>query len=145
MTTGLRSIPAVLQIAVIASFLMSGCNEIKPGATNAACSTTGTAQIEIFDGSMERVCGCTEPANVTFGTSGLQCTVTRGTTLVFLFPSIQTTHQVAIPYFGTSGWAGQVRTSAGGLNQSDQVQLNSSGTFQFSDNYAGLSGTIIVQ
>ena len=135
----------VLQLFGIAALFLSGCDELKPGASSVACASNGTAQIQIFDAGMERVCGCAEAANTSVGTSGgLQCTVPSGTTLTFYYPGIQNSHQVAIPYYG-SGWAGQVRSASTSLNQSDSLLLNSTGTFTFRDNYTGIAGTLIVQ
>ena len=142
MNTGTKLIRAIMQIIVIAPLLLTSCGEVKAGSSAAACTSTTTAQIEVFDGAVERMCGCAESANTTFGQSGLVCTIPRGTTLVFLFPSIQNQHQVGIQ--GMS-WSGANRSSAGGLNQADSVVMGSSGTFTFNDGYANLSGTIIVQ
>ena len=130
------------QVIVIAVICLQACGLKNTESTGTACST-GTAIIQIMDGSMKRVCGCTEASNQIF-TSGLNltCTVSAGTQLYIQFVSIATTHQISLPPYGTT----LVRnpTSTGAV-QTDVFNLNNTGTFNFTDVYStSFTGTIVV-
>lgn len=128
------------QIAVMIGFFAQSCGQVSTSSPSTVC-TAGTAQIQIYDGFLRRACGCVEPSGQTY-TSGLQCTVSAGTQMYFVFISISTTHQIAIPPLGTT----QVRNANPNSSlQTDVIPLNQTGTFTFQDvYYPSLSGTIIV-
>jgi hypothetical protein len=83
-----------LRVTAISLLLLSACGPEKDypqrAKSEAACNT-GVAQIAVYDGVLENLCGCQEPrATGTFTT----CTVAAGTAVVFYFPLTKTRHQI---------------------------------------------------
>ncbi len=124
-------------VALLFMIGISGCDGISTKGSNSGCST-GAAHLNIYDGQMARVCGCTEGAG-TFNTSGaLNCTVKVGTTVYFYFIGISTTHYISstIGNTQTVSPTDSVKTAA--------LVMNQTGTINFFDSGSGLSGTFTV-
>jgi hypothetical protein len=131
----------VLQAAVMTAFFSSSCGW-SPNPTPALSCAAQTAEIKVYDGGMQRGCGCSEGSSgvVTSGQT-LNCTVPVGTTVFFLYPGIAQTHQITI----VGQFSFQPRSGGSGVTQSDGWKFNSSGSFTFSDAFTSIGGTIIVQ
>ena len=133
--------PLLLQLSVMASFFLASCG-ISPTPTPSTTCDSGTAQIAVYDGGMQRICGCTE------GTSGvvvsgqtLTCTVSVGTTVFYLYQGIAQSHQVSIS--GQTTFV--VRSGGSGVTQTDGWRFTSTGSFTFVDTFTNIGGTIVVQ
>ncbi len=127
-------------IGLIALF-SAGCGIIKPATTT--CNA-GTAQINVFDGSMSRGCGCAEGSGGSFTNQSLICTVSEGTRMYFQYTNINVAHNITFSSFGY-GPLHQDPSSSGNSNPTDAITLNSTGTVTFVDSSDGVGGTIISQ
>jgi hypothetical protein len=122
--------------------LFSGaCLDVSTTGTAGSTCTADTAQIQVSDGQMIRLCGCAEAANQNFSNgSSLQCTVPAGTRIFFNFVDISTAREFTVqqiqpcPLFEPSS-----------ENQTCVVQMNFTGTFTFTDLYSNATGQLIVQ
>lgn len=132
-----------LQLIAMTMFFGSSCG-LKPGATGLASCATGTAEIQVYDAGMRRVCGCAEASNVAFAPGqNLTCTVNVNTRLFVNFVGISSRQaQILV---SLTPWATTVRSPAPGQVQTDVIYLNSTGTFTFLDpNVPNMTGTLIV-
>jgi hypothetical protein len=128
-------------VAIFAFMGLLGCEGISTKPVSNACSTAKTASINIYDGQMSRVCGCTEGVGTFNSPSSLQCTVKIGTAIYFNFVDISNSHQITIntsPVQATQpiDQSSSVKTSA--------LVLNQAGTFTFMDNFNAIGGSFIV-
>ncbi len=128
------------QLSVMALVFLASCGISPTPAPSATCSAT-SAEIAVYDGGMQRMCGCAEGMSgvVTSGQT-LVCTVSAGTSVFFRYPGIAQSHQVVI----TGQTTFPVRSAGSGVTQSDAWTFNSSGSFTFSDSFTSIGGTIIV-
>jgi hypothetical protein len=132
--------PLLLQASVMASVFLMSCG-ISPNPVPAASCQARTAEIAVYDGGMQRMCGCAEGMSGVFTSGqGLVCTISAGTTVFFRYPGIAQSHQVSI--IGQISF--QPRSGGSGVTQSDAWLFNSSGSFTFSDSFTSIGGTIIV-
>ena len=133
--------PFLLQPFVMVSVFLASCGITTTPTPSASCAAS-SAEIAVYDGGMQRMCGCAEGGSgvVTSGQT-LVCTVPAGTSVFFRYPGIAQSHQVVISGQTTF----PVRSSGSGVTQSDAWTFNSSGTFTFSDSFTSIGGTIIVQ
>lgn len=128
-------------IGIVALFLIVGtlgCNGISTQGTASSCEA-GTAQIIVYEGSMKRVCGCTEGAGVFSQPSSLTCTVSLNTAVYFYFVGITNSHQITVTNIGTTqpiDASSNVKTAA--------LVMNQSGTFAFQDIFNGIGGSFVV-
>jgi hypothetical protein len=131
----------LLQPFVMVSVFLASCGITATPTPSASC-TASSAEIAVYDGGMQRMCGCAEGMSgvITSGQT-LVCTVPAGTRVFFRYPGIALSHQVAISGQTTF----PLRTGGSGVTQSDAWTFNSSGAFTFSDTFTSIGGTIIVQ
>ena len=130
----------VLQLSVMALVFLAS-RGLNPTPVPATTCRSGTAEIAVYDGGMQRMCGCAEGGSGVFTSGqGLVCTVSAGTTVFFRYPGIALDHQISI--IGQISF--QPRAGGSGVTQSDAWIFNSSGTFTFSDSFTSIGGTIIV-
>jgi hypothetical protein len=107
--------------------------------------TPSTAQVEVGDGYLRVLCGCTEPAG-TLATAGssLTCTAPAGTTFFILFLTNHTRHQIVstgAPAFPPS----PVSTGDQGSITAHAFSLATPGTYAFRDSFnAALTGQLVV-
>lgn len=130
----------LMQLIAMTGLLVSGCGMVQNDTPSATCAT-GTAEIQVYDGRLERICGCSEGrGSITSGTS-LNCTVSAGTRVFFNFVSIQQTHQIAVQ--GVTSTA-PMYPSASSSVQTAVIYLNNTGSFTYRDFAYGIGGTFIV-
>lgn len=130
----------LLQVFAMAAFFGTGCGMIQNRTASTSCSA-GTAQINVYDGYLVRVCGCTQTGGVTFGPGqSLQCTVDAGTRVFFNFVSLQNQHTIAVTGVGNTATM-QPKPNE---TQTGVIWLNNTGTFNFTDVGYGTGGTFIV-
>jgi hypothetical protein len=129
------------QLFGMASLFLASCG-ISPTPTPAKTCAAASAEIAVYDGGMQRLCGCNEGSSgvVTSGQS-LVCTVPVGTTVFFIYTGIAQSHQITI----TGQISFQPRSGGSGVTQTDGWKFNSSGTFTFSDSFTSIGGSIVVQ
>jgi hypothetical protein len=134
---------ASLQLFAMIGFLLGGCGMVGTSNPSNSCAA-GTAEIQVYDNGLRRVCGCTEASNVPFGPGQtLQCTVPVGTRLFVNYVGI-TSRQAWIRVSLMPGWETAVMNPSSGV-QTGVILLNSTGTFSFSDAFQPtLSGTLVV-
>lgn len=125
-------------VALFSIFGSVGCNAISTQGTASSCES-GTAQISVYEGSMQRVCGCTEGAGIFTQPGSLTCTVSINTTVYFYFVNITNTHQIAVNTIGTT----QPISSSSSVKVAALV-MNQSGTFNFQDLFNGIGGSFVV-
>jgi hypothetical protein len=105
-----------------------------------------TALIAVYDGLLENLCGCAEPAGtiVASGTA-LTCTVPVGTRVTFQYVATLTPHQIlstSTPTFVSSLAHDPLQ---GIYYPSHGIALTTAGTYLFADGFdAGLRGSIVV-
>ena len=129
-----------LQVPVMALVFLASCG-FSPTPTPSTTCAASSAEIAVYDGGMQRMCGCAEGASGVFTSGqGLVCTVPAGTSVFFRYPGIAQSHQVVIATQTTF----PVRSAGSGVTQSDAWTFNSSGSFTFSDSFTSIGGTIIV-
>jgi hypothetical protein len=124
--------------AVFFSMILMGCNGISLGSASATCET-GTAQFQVLDGGIQRICGCAEGGGVFTTSSSFNCTVSVNTTLYFYFNTISTQHQVSIATYGLTPQfdaSSTVKTAA--------MVMNRTGTFAITDVNSGIGGFVVV-
>lgn len=135
-----RGLTQVLGIvALFIAPLFSGCEGFNTHQSTATTCATGTAQIFVYDGQVQRVCGCTEGTGTS---SSVNCTVSAGTRIYFHFINIQIQHQIAVTGIGST------RLVSPNFSTTDQVDatifISASGTYPFTDiQVSGLGGNII--
>lgn len=142
-------------VAVLASVGALGslpaCLNPLTTAVSAPTSTcpSGTAEILVGDGFLQRVCGCTETSGTSVGSNtSLGCTVTSGTRVYFHFVGTTLLHQIVTS--GTPSFASSAVYDPKPDNASDGahvhvVRLTTSGTYSYRDLYnPGLRGTVTV-
>lgn len=138
---GIRDFSRIQRLPMIflAGLLLQACGVISAGGPSTSCPS-GTAQIAVYDTSLERVCGCNEASGQYFSSPGsLGCTVKVGTVVYFNYVGITNSHQIGITGLYTS----PVRTSSN-TSQTDGYQFNSTGTFTFQDTFTNIGGTFTV-
>jgi hypothetical protein len=119
--------------------LSQGCGLVGNSGSTATCST-GTAQIGVYDGTLQKICGCLEAAGYS---NNITCTVSAGTVVYFNFIGISNDHQIVISNANQCVFS--VRHGSA-VTQTDACPMNSTGTFNFSDTYnISVGGTIVVQ
>jgi len=119
-----------------------------PEVTNANSSCpANAAQIEVSDGFLRSRCGCAEaitdpvppPATLT-------CTVTKDSTVTFLYVGTETTHQIVstdTPAFASSPLSDPSDISTIRVHA---INLSIVGTYKFTDSQnSALSGSIVVR
>ena len=130
------------QVTVILGLLFAlGCN-VDTTATTATTCSAATAEIQIQNGGMVRVCGCAEAGNqfIPDGTI-LKCTVSAGTSIYFSFVGITTMRQITVQ--GVQSCPVAYPT---GTTTTCVVRMNYSNTFAFTDiDDSSLTGSIIVK
>jgi hypothetical protein len=126
--------------AMIAIFLQA-CGVVNTASPSKSCST-GQAIIQVYDGFVQRTCGCQEGTG-SF-TTGLQCTIPHGTSVYFYYPGITVPHQI---YISSQPSPLNYRDPNTGASSGfvDVVQLNSTGSVTFTDSSTGNGGTFTVQ
>jgi hypothetical protein len=130
-----------LQAFVILGLFSGACLDVNttPNGTNTC--TTGTAEIQVDDGQMIRLCGCVEASNQTFANgSTLTCTVAAGTHVFFSFVNITTNREFTVQGIQPCPLFSPSTTTA-----TCAVLMNFTGNFPFSDLYSNARGTLIVQ
>ena len=129
------------QVIGIMALLIQSCGLTTNPTPNVTCAAH-TAQLAVYDTSIKRICGCTEPSGYSFGVGqSLNCTVSAGTVVYFNYVGIANTHQIAV----TGLTLFQERTGGSSVTQTDALPLYSSGTFTFQDTYTTIGGSLIVQ
>lgn len=103
-----------------------------------ACKT-GQAQIQVLDGMFRHLCGCNEAVGTTAVAGGrLDCTVNRGTQIVFQMGASTGQHQIV-----------QNGTSASAIPASDPsskvhvISLPTAGTYRYRDAISQVEGQLI--
>ena len=138
-----RSLIAGICFLNFASCASQGSDPLERAAT--ACNS-GTAQIGLYDGFLQRLCGCTEGASdpILTGTP-LTCTVALNAMVTFHFLGTQAPHQIlsdGSPAFASSPYSDP---KAATPIRAHAVQFTVAGSYRFRDvSDAGLTGTIIV-
>ena len=139
-------LPLVITVLFsLAGMSLSGCRDLAD-TQGAPTPTSGcaaqTAEIALFDGSLERFCGCTEASGVS-GTS-LTCTVPAGTSVIFLFFG-NLNHQLLPAVSGAEFVSSDVYDPDTRNHAVHVVHLTVSGTYNFSDAFnAQVNGSIVV-
>ncbi|MBS1959123.1 MAG: hypothetical protein JST80_06620 [Bdellovibrionales bacterium] len=130
-----------LQLVAITMLFMHGCGIISAGGTSSSC-TSGTVQLQVYEGMIKRICGCAESANATFlPGQNLQCTMSVGSQVHFTFINLSSVHTIGVQN-GTPPTTGSYGPSSS--TQTSVVIMNSTGTFTFTDIATGGAGTFIV-
>jgi hypothetical protein len=107
-----------------------------------------TAQIQVMDGFLKRLCGCTETSNTLIDSPNgqtLNCTVSTGTIVHFHFNSTRVQHQI-VPS-GSQAIPISPLTQSEGLlvTPSFAVPFDAAGSYPFQDRFnSKMSGTITV-
>jgi hypothetical protein len=111
-----------------------------PGVATACADST--AEIQVEDGGMIRVCGCVEEGGQFFANgSVLQCTVPAGTRVEFSYVGITSTREITV-----QGVQACPIAYATGTTTTCVIQPNYSGTYTISDIYnTSVVGSLIVQ
>jgi hypothetical protein len=138
-----KSVQTLFRIQVVAllGLLFSNCGIVKPATS--ACSA-GAAQITVTDNNLIRVCGCAEGGGAVF-TTGLVCTVPRGTVMYFVYSNIQSAHHIVFNNYSIQ-FPEHDPASDGINNTQDVTTVNSTSTgLTFVDQIAGFTGTLLVQ
>jgi hypothetical protein len=133
----------IQRICMIPFLALSGCGIITAGGGASTTCPAGTAQISIYDTTIERVCGCSEPSGQYFSSPGsLNCTVKLNTVVYFNYVGItlSSCHQMAIPALS---YMSSVRNPST-TSQVDGYQFQSTGSFTFRDNCTNIGGTFTV-
>ncbi len=125
-------------MVTIFSMILMGCNAISTGSTSSTCET-GTAQFQVLDGGIQRICGCAEGTGVFTTSSSFNCTVSVNTVLYFYFTTVSTQHQISIATFGlTPQFDGSSTLKVAAM------VMNRTGTFALTDVNTGIGGSVIV-
>jgi plastocyanin len=129
-------------------FGISACENVTsltgPNGVSGAC-TPGKAQLAVYDGFIQNLCGCQEPEEVVMPPASLTCTVPAGTTVWFWYISTTQFHQIqstANPTFPTSPLNDP---NASNPVKTHVVTLKDPGNYEFQDVYnRAVNGTIVV-
>jgi hypothetical protein len=117
-----------------------GCDPNDAGNQSSA-NCIGTAIIAIYDGALERRCGCQEGTGVFQAGTPLSCTLPVGTKLLLQFISTQQTHQIQVASLFTT----PIVTPGNSSVQTYAVDLTVTGSLPFSDLFIpSLNGTLFV-
>src|SRR4051794_33373640 len=74
---------------------LTGCGTGADGLPPAvAACPAGAAMLAVRDGSLQRLCGCTEGEALIAPPAALSCTVSAGTVVFFQYTSTTLTHQI---------------------------------------------------
>jgi hypothetical protein len=135
-------LPIWPQLVAMTALFLSSCG-LTPGTGGLGSCAAGTAEMQVYDTGLRRVCGCAEAGNVAFGPNQpMTCTVNVGTRLFVNFVGITRNAQIAV---SATSWVTQVRSPSTSAVQSDVIELNSTGTFNFVNVYnSTLTGTLVV-
>ena len=118
------------------SVILMGCGPITTGKPSGTCET-GTAQFQVLDGAIQRICGCTEGTGIFTNTTPFNCTVSARTVLYFYYSSISVQQQVVVTGNLTLNMSPSDSTKVASM------VMTQTGSFALSSN-TGVSGTIIV-
>lgn len=129
------------QVLAITAIFLQSCGVVKSANTGQNCSAK-QAVIQVYDSSIRRVCGCTEGAG---SLAGGQCTISVGTSIYIYYPGITIPHQIYVGGFTGPQPSYRNPSSANPSSFVDVVLLNSTGSYSFTDNMSGLTGTVVVQ
>lgn len=136
----------ILAYLILSSILMSCGSERDPSvdASTTGCQP-GVAQIQIYDGFMQRLCGCSEAGNTKIiPPNTLSCTAPKGTKFFFYMGSAQTQHQIASDA-NPPQFAGSAIYTPGMGALTHVVTLDVSGSYPFKDLIdQTLKGTLII-
>jgi hypothetical protein len=135
-------------LLILVSLFLCSCADPTSDPRNRALTAcaTGTAQIGVYDGFLQRLCGCQEgnSQGIRSGTA-LTCTIPLNTTLTFLYVATQIPHQ--IQSVGTPSFTSSAYSDPTGPNPvpAHAVTFRVAGSYAFRDlTDPGLSGTIVV-
>jgi plastocyanin len=128
----------------------SGCNDEQITPTSATgvpgdCTAT-KAQLAVYDGFIQNLCGCQEAPEQVFPPNSLTCTISPGTTVIFWYIATNLFHQIqstANPTFPTSPLS-----DPNAINpiRAHVVTFGDAGNYEFADVYdPAINGTIVVQ
>lgn len=129
----------VLCLAVCLTALL-GCDP-NDNANQSSANCIGTAIIAVYDGALERRCGCQEGNGVFPAGNSFSCSVAVGTQLLVQFISTQQTHQIQVGSLFTT----PIVTPGGPSVQTYSVGLTVVGSLPISDVFIpSLSGTLLI-
>lgn len=132
------------------SVLFGGCgNDSNVGRSAATSCTSGQVQLEVNDGFLRNLCGCTETAG-TFAKAGteLTCTIVAGAYVSFNYLGTVQKHQIVskgTPEFSPSPLSDPQVTAHTPIRYHG-IALTIPGTYRFEDRFnSALSGQLVVQ
>ena len=131
-------------------FLMalSGCGSLEGLESASTSCGQGTAVIGVADGQVARLCGCNEAGGqwVT-NNANLVCTVPSGTTVVFQYLAVASSHQIVSAPASVKTFAPSTVFSPKSepVVRAYAVKLIESGTYAFTDRFdSTLAAQIVV-
>ncbi len=117
--------------------ILMGCGAITTGKPSGSCET-GTAQLQVLDGAIQRLCGCTEGTGIFTNTTPFNCTVPARTVLYFYYTSISAVQQVVVTGNLTLNMSPSDSTKVASM-----VMTQTGGPFALTST-TGVSGSIFV-
>jgi hypothetical protein len=82
-------------LLLLSAFAACGSPSATPLTNVSTGCQSGTALIQVSDGFLTRVCGCTETSGVTFRLNeSLTCTVSKNSSVVFSYVGASLPHQI---------------------------------------------------
>ena len=130
-------------------FLSISCGD-SSNLQSSSISTTcqnGVALIQVYDGILQNLCGCTEPSgSLSSPSDPLTCTISVGSTVIFQFSDNQEARQILS--IGTPTFPSSPMRTPGQADSTfnHPVSFQTTGTYHFQDAYNGtMAGQIIVQ
>lgn len=125
-------------MGAIFSVILMGCDAVKTAKTASSCES-GTAQMQVLDGGIQRLCGCAEGTGLFTTSNSFSCTVSVNTVIYFYFNSITIQHQIAVSTIGTTQ-----QVDASSTVKTAALVMNRTGTFALTDLNTGIGGSIVV-
>lgn len=133
-------------LALASMFVACAAPSEDPLARGQTTCGAGTAIIALYDGSLQRLCGCGEGRSaVTVAGTNLVCTVPLNTAVTFYFMGTRQPHQImstGSPTFVSSPYADPSSSSP---ITTHAVKLTAAGSYNYHDvSEPALTGTIVV-
>lgn len=132
---------------IIFGIMAASCDDTETNPAPPSCGSN-QAQIAVYDGMLEILCGCQEAAGILIAEPNpLTCTVPSGTTVFFFYQGTKLRHQI----ISTTNPSLFVNSPVSDPNatipvRSFYVTFSSTGTYEFQDEFeSALNGQIIVQ